>query len=119
MVRPRGRDDRPAPYPPRLVRALGGRSDLHDSRQTNRPKWGARGISVSADEGVLDTEAQNRAHEDDFGGPVDPDARMQDPDELAKALDDEDDEDDARARKDRDDNNGAPSGIRSGDEWRD
>ena len=85
---------------------------LHDDGAARRPKWGSRGISISADEGVLDA--------DQHAGPVDSDAKMQDPDELAKALDDDDD--------DADDEEGAgPSsppkknvpGLRSGDEWDD
>lgn len=88
------------------------------TRRGPRPKWGARGISVSADEGVLDTERENRAHDEQIDGVVDPDAKMQDPDELARALDDDDEETPLRPGQ-HTDNNGAPSGIRSGDEWRD
>ncbi|CRK31599.1 hypothetical protein BN1723_019406, partial [Verticillium longisporum] len=55
----------------------------HESRRGgSRSKWGARGISVSADDGVLEAERGERAEYD--GGIVDPDAKMQDPDELAK-----------------------------------
>jgi hypothetical protein len=64
-------------------------------------KWGARGISVSADDGVL---AGERARQKQFQGQesgivnaedhVDPDAKMRDPDELARILDDEDEDDD-------------------------
>ncbi|KAH6884512.1 ER lumen protein retaining receptor-domain-containing protein [Thelonectria olida] len=94
--------------------------DIHDPSDTRRggarPKWGARGISVSADDGVLETERQNREH-DEIDGAVDPDAKMQDPDELAKALDDDDEN--TPLRPDRDESNGAPSGLRAGEEWRD
>ena len=83
-----------------------------------RPNWGARGISVSADEGVLDTERRNREEDEGLDDNVDPDARMQDPDELAKALDDDDDED-TPLRAGQSSSQTAPGGIRSGDEWRD
>lgn len=101
--------------------ALGGEhGDNGRPRGGGRPKWGARGISVSADEGVLDTDRQNREAADDLEGAVDPDAKMQDPDELAKALDDDDDEDDAAGPSSSSQNKGGavPSGIRGGDEWR-
>ncbi|KAF4469297.1 ER lumen retaining receptor [Fusarium albosuccineum] len=85
-------------------------------RRSARPKWGARGISVSADDGVLEQERHNRDR-DELGGPVDPDAKMQDPDELAKALDDDDDEQTPLRPGQTD--NGQPSGLRAGEEWRD
>ncbi|RDA85962.1 hypothetical protein CP532_0802 [Ophiocordyceps camponoti-leonardi (nom. inval.)] len=87
-----------------------------DARRTGRPKWGARGISVSADEGVLDTERLNRADAEDA---TDPDAKMRDPDELARALDDDDDDDDgAAAGASSAASGGQLRGMRSGDEWR-
>ncbi|KAK5992421.1 HDEL receptor [Cladobotryum mycophilum] len=81
-----------------------------------RPKWGSRGISVSADDGVLETDRQNR---EDIEGNVDPDAKMQDPDELARALDDDDDDEDTPLRRGEGTSQASPSGVRSGDEWRD
>ncbi|ROT39340.1 ER lumen protein retaining receptor 2 [Sodiomyces alkalinus F11] len=89
-----------------------------ESGHSSRPKWGARGISVSADEGVLDVERDARPHDDGIGGTVDPDARMKDPDELARALEDDDDTPGpstsaAGAR------NPSPNGISNGQEWRD
>lgn len=85
-----------------------------------RPKWGARGISVSADDGVLDAERHNQSHQDELDGPVDPDAKMQDPDDLARVLDDDDDDDeDTPLRTGQSSSQPAPTGIRSGDEWRD
>ncbi|KAG5987262.1 hypothetical protein E4U54_005069 [Claviceps lovelessii] len=101
--------------------ALGGPG--HESRRSARPGWGARGISVSADEDVFDQERHR--DEDGLEERVDPDAKMQDPDELAKALvDDDDDEDEgisATASSSSKLAKGAsvPNGIRSGDEWRD
>ncbi|KAF4829843.1 ER lumen protein-retaining receptor A [Colletotrichum siamense] len=99
--------------------ALGGGND--DSRRGGRPKWGARGISVSADEGVLDTDRDNRRRDEELEeGVIDPDAKMQDPDELARVLDD--DESDSDSNKASGSNgrvNGAPSGIQNGQEWRD
>lgn len=79
----------------------------------SRAKWGSRGISVSADEGVLEHEA---SFQDESVTDVDPDASMQDPDELARALDEDDD--DAPPKKVAKDSAG-PSGIRNGDEWDD
>ncbi|KAG5938121.1 hypothetical protein E4U59_003995 [Claviceps monticola] len=102
--------------------ALGDHS--HDARRSARHGWGARGISVSADE--HDFDEGPRHDEDGLEEGVDPDARMQDPDELAKALDDDDEgiptasvgvsstSTSKPAKKDS-----VPSGIRSGDEWRD
>ncbi|KAL2172040.1 hypothetical protein VTG60DRAFT_410 [Thermothelomyces hinnuleus] len=109
-----------------------------------RPKWGSRGISISADEGVLEHERDRGmalADDDDDDGDddeehgvtaaLDPDAKMRDPDELARALDEEDDEDPAGAaapgssasqqKKGKEvhtDANGKPSGVRN-DEWDD
>ncbi|KAK3329595.1 ER lumen protein retaining receptor-domain-containing protein [Apodospora peruviana] len=56
-----------------------------------RAKWGSRGISVSADDGVLDHERSLEEH-GVTDAAMDPDAKMHDPDDLARALD-EDDED--------------------------
>jgi hypothetical protein len=93
-----------------------------------RPKWGSRGISISADEGVLEHERERgqALNEDDDGvtGAVDPDAKMRDPDELAMALDEDDDLDapgsSSQQKKDvHADGKGQPSGVRSGDEWND
>ena len=96
-------------------------NDHHTSNPRNggggggapRGKWGSRGISVSADEGTLEHE---QSYEDDsVTDVVDPDARMQDPDELAKALDEDEDDAPAPAPKAR----AEPSGVRNGDEWDD
>lgn len=92
----------------------------NDTRRPARPGWGARGISVSADEDVF----EESRHRDDDGleEGVDPDARMQDPDELAKALDDDDDDDEgtptASSSSKSPKGDGVPKGMRSGDEWR-
>lgn len=77
-----------------------------------RPRWGARGISVSADDGVFDAEREHLAQDEGVTSPVDPDAKMRDPDELARALDD----DDSDGFHDEDE--GSSSGIRN-DEWED
>ncbi|SPO07681.1 related to endoplasmic reticulum retention receptor [Cephalotrichum gorgonifer] len=82
-----------------------------------RPKWGSRGISVSADEDVFEREPLNRHDSDDLNEPIDPDAKMQDPDDLAKALDDEDE--DSPLPGPYPGTNGEASGVRGGDEWRD
>ncbi|GKU03022.1 er lumen protein retaining receptor [Fusarium langsethiae] len=89
--------------------------DQGGNRRGARPKWGARGISVSADDGVLEQERHN-SDQDEFGGPVDPDAKMQDPDELARALDDDDDENTPLRPGQTE---GQPSGLQGGEGWRD
>jgi hypothetical protein len=98
--------------------ALGG--DHSAGRgSSGRPKWGSRGISVSADEGVLETDRLNSEGADLDGG-VDPDAKMQDPDELARALDDDDEPSSSRATSSPKNNQQPPpNGIRNGDEWDD
>ncbi|KAL2127935.1 hypothetical protein VTI74DRAFT_9948 [Chaetomium olivicolor] len=119
--------------------ALGGRQSNTNNHRSGggggggaRPKWGSRGISISADEGVLEHE-YDRGEEHGVTDIVDPDAKMRDPDELARALDEEDDDfgDNAPAsssssqqKKDttkqtHTDSNGQPSGVRNGDEWDD
>lgn len=89
-------------------------------------KWGARGISVSADDGVLEGErSRQRGFADQEDGIVDSglgddddadaDAKMKDPDELAKILnDDEDDGSDDGVLK-----SAGPSDVGNGSEWRD
>jgi hypothetical protein len=86
-----------------------------------RAKWGSRGISVSADDGVLDDEEHHGMLDDSddeehgVSGPVDPDAKMQDPDELARALEEDDEDDTLPAVNSR----AEASGVRGGDEWDD
>jgi hypothetical protein len=96
-----------------------------------RPKWGSRGISISADEGVLEHERARALHDDDDDEEhgvmdvVDPDAKMRDPDELARALDEEEDLEAAGSSSQQKkpaphtDATGQPSGVRNGDEWDD
>lgn len=90
-----------------------------------RAGWGARGISVSADDGVLGEESGLVGDSDDeeehgVTGGLDADAKMRDPDELARALE-EDDEDGTPpgSSGEHTDPRGVPSGVRSGDEWND
>ncbi|KAI0007758.1 ER lumen protein retaining receptor-domain-containing protein [Xylariaceae sp. FL0662B] len=77
----------------------GSNGNAASSRQQRRSKWGARGISISADDGVREHEARHADddhddHDHEFNEPAaDPDAKMRDPDELARALDDDDDDD--------------------------
>ncbi|PMD38388.1 hypothetical protein L207DRAFT_492191 [Hyaloscypha variabilis F] len=89
----------------------------------NGSKWGARGISVSADDGVLEGERERQngflGQEEGVidtltGEETDPDAKMKDPDELARILDDDDDDDDGVLP-------GGESSERvgNGSEWRD
>lgn len=86
------------------------------SRRSRGSNWGKRGISVRADDGILADEEQRQGAED--AAIHDPDARMQDPDELARALEhDDDDEDEAAlpSRSDSDPRNGSSS---SAGAWR-
>lgn len=98
----------------------GGRNGngIGGNGNTARSAWGKRGISVSADDGTLGHEGQPFSEEDDEEeGVMDldaPDAKMKDPDELARALDDEEDEAGAGSSSSR-----VPTGVRGGDEWRD
>ena len=92
-----------------------GRSNGNGPSRGSRAKWGSRGISISADDGVLEHEDSLEEH--GVTDSLDPDARMQDPDELAKALD-EDDED-ASLPTAPGALLGGPSGISNGDEWND
>ncbi|KAJ6782387.1 hypothetical protein PWT90_08021 [Aphanocladium album] len=89
----------------------------HDEPHGSRPKWGSRGISVSADEGVFEDDEHGEGSRG-LDDAVDPDAKMQDPDDLAKALDDDDDEDEDAPLRGQS-SGSAAAGIRSGDEWRD
>jgi hypothetical protein len=101
-------------------------------RTESRAKWGARGISVQADDsvlaaerqrqngfkgqeqGVIDTRREGNEFLDEDGD--DDDAKMKDPDELAKILDDEDEDDgsDDGVLRAAD-----SSGVSNGSEWRD
>jgi hypothetical protein len=102
--------------------ALGGNANGDGSAGSRRSKWGVRGISISADDDTHEHEA-SRVDDDEFTTPVDPDAKMQDPDELARALDDDDDEEAAPSTSAHPTSNnnasGAPSGVSNGHEWRD
>ncbi|KAI1501184.1 ER lumen protein retaining receptor 2 [Biscogniauxia marginata] len=109
-----------------------GNGHASSQQQQRRSKWGARGISVSADDTTLEQEHPGRSDSDEFSdAAVDPDAKMKDPDELARALDDDDsdsDDDDsdddtppsaAASSSHSDANRGVPSGVNNGNEWRD
>ncbi|PSR77906.1 ER lumen protein retaining receptor-domain-containing protein [Coniella lustricola] len=106
--------------------ALGGAGN----GATRRGGWGKRGISVSADDGVLGSEGRPFMEDDDEeeNGIADidaPDAKMKDPDELASALDDEDDHDATTAGGSGSSNGSGsgsasvPHGVGGGAEWRD
>jgi hypothetical protein len=91
-----------------------------DGDVTPTPKrasnWGKRGISVRADDSILAEEGQRQGERDTA---IDaPDARMKDPDELARVLDDDDDEEDGEVLPSRADAGTKPSGIGGGEEWR-
>ncbi|KAK3996803.1 ER lumen protein retaining receptor-domain-containing protein [Cladorrhinum sp. PSN332] len=119
---------------PALGRGVG--YNHHDSNggrnsRVSRAKWGARGISISADEGTFEAEdsLSNQLGDDEQEhGVIDPDAKMQDPDDLARALQDEDDDDDSDAeeskplhgkQKQQDNKAAGPSIVGNGDEWDD
>ncbi len=117
-------------------RSAGAGAEGNAASSARRSKWGARGISVSADEGVYDDRQAQQAggsgggfNDDDDDDPVDPDAKMKDPDELARVLDeadDDDDDDDDDSEEDatppaarKGNNPGGAGGISNGSEWRD
>lgn len=86
--------------------------------RTGASKWGSRGISVSADEGVLQGEHERQqgyeAQEDGVINTAqegDEDAQLKDPDELAGILEDDDDDDDLPSAR--------AEGVGNGNEWRD
>ncbi|KAI0384182.1 ER lumen protein retaining receptor-domain-containing protein [Hypomontagnella monticulosa] len=102
--------------------ALGGSNGI--SSQPRRSKWGSRGISISADDGVHEHEQRRGDHDDFDDNPVDPDAKMKDPDELARALDDDDDDDEGlptsgAGTSSRPEPNKNTNGVSNGSEWRD
>lgn len=92
---------------------------LDDGDATERPapkrKWGSRGISVSADDTVLANERRRQREEDTA---IDaPDAKMKDPDELARVLE-EDDEDNDGLPPSAGVSDARSGDIGSGEEWR-
>lgn len=101
--------------------ALGGSGNGNGASNNGarRSKWGARGISVSADEDTHEHEASRGDGNEDFS--ADPDAKMQDPDELARALDDDDDDEHTPATSSASSRGaaGASNGVSNGSEWRD
>jgi hypothetical protein len=99
--------------------ALGGDENGHAPSQ-RRSKWGARGISISADDSTFEHEHHPELN-DDISGTIDPDAKMQDPDELARALDDDDDGEDDAAPSGSKPNatKNVPHSVNNENEWRD
>ncbi|TLS23004.1 uncharacterized protein PpBr36_05639 [Pyricularia pennisetigena] len=107
---------------------LGGHGANGTQPRSSRAKWGARGISISADDGVHEHEQGRSDGEHNIDASVDPDARMKDPDELARALDLDDDDDDDDENAPLAASSAAPgsssqaasnaSGVRN-DEWKD
>jgi hypothetical protein len=96
--------------------ALGGSEDANASSQ-RRSKWGARGISISADDATFEQETSSD-HIDDLSGAVDPDAKMKDPDELARALEDDGDDDGAPSSSNTSSNKTVPHVVNNENEWR-
>ncbi|KAJ8108279.1 hypothetical protein ONZ43_g6477 [Nemania bipapillata] len=86
-----------------------------------RSKWGARGISISADDTTFEQEHANDLN-DEISGTIDPDAKMKDPDELARALDDDEDDDDeddgAPSGSNTNSHKNVPPGVNNENEWR-
>ncbi|CZT39832.1 related to endoplasmic reticulum retention receptor [Rhynchosporium secalis] len=97
-----------------------GRDDVPAPRTAS--KWGSRGISVSADDGVLASERERqKAFQGQEQGVIstgdeDPDAKMRDPDELARILDD--DEEDGFEDDDGVLPSGSSAAVGNGSEWR-
>lgn len=87
--------------------ALGSHRSTARATRSSGNKWASRGISISADDDTLDVES-GQHEEGVVAGPVDPDARMQDPEELARALNEsssEEDSDDSNDNEEDDDSN--------------
>ncbi|KAI8626670.1 ER lumen protein retaining receptor-domain-containing protein [Xylariaceae sp. FL1651] len=97
--------------------ALGGEENGNASSQ-RRSKWGARGISISADDTTFEQEPQHDQN-DEFSGTVDPDAKMKDPDELARALDDDEEDGAPSGSSHADSSKNIPAGVNNENEWRD
>ena len=100
-----------------------GRGDRSASGRTGNSNWGSRGISVSADEGVLEADGlrQDGFSEQEEGiidsrAEGDEDAKMRDPDELARILEDEDSDDDGVLPGSSTD---GVKGVKNGSEWHD
>jgi hypothetical protein len=83
--------------------------------QRTGSNWGSRGISVSADDGVLENESDRvfQEQEDGIINAGDRDAKMKDPDELARVLEDDDNDEGALPQSE---NSGR---VGNGSEWRD
>jgi hypothetical protein len=109
-LHPEDDDDEPSARP--------GATRNESSRANGSSRWGPKGISVSADDGVLENESQR---EDAFEDAIDaPDAKMRDPDELARDLDDDDsDDDDGVLPSHHEGSSAAAAGVSGGEEWRD
>jgi hypothetical protein len=91
-----------------------------DGEVTPTPKrvsnWGKRGISVRADDSILADEGQRQRERDTA---IDaPDARMKDPDELARVLEEDDEEEDGEVLPSRSDADAKTHGVGGGEEWR-
>ncbi|CAG8958364.1 hypothetical protein HYFRA_00011041 [Hymenoscyphus fraxineus] len=93
--------------------ALGGDSPAPPRAGSN---WGSRGISVSADDGVLENESDRVFQEQEDGVVDTTDAKMKDPDELARVLDEDDDSDDGILPGS---SSGGSDPVGNGSEWRD
>jgi hypothetical protein len=95
---------------------LSGEENGNASSQ-RRSNWGARGISISADDTTFEQETHHDQN-DGLSGTVDPDAKMKDPDELARALDDDEDDDEAPSGSHSNSNKSLPAGVNNENEWR-
>lgn len=95
--------------------ALGGDGPAAPRAGSN---WGSRGISVSADDGVLESESDRVFQEQEDGIVDTADAKMKDPDELARILEEDDDSDDG-VLPNSGESSGASAPVGNGSEWRD
>lgn len=80
--------------------------------------WGSRGISVSADDGVLESESDRVFQEQEDGIVDTADAKMKDPDELARILEEDDDSEDGLTPHSGESSIGAAAPVGNGSEWR-
>ncbi|KAI9734791.1 MAG: hypothetical protein M1818_006778 [Claussenomyces sp. TS43310] len=94
----------------------GGLGQQPENRNGNT-KWGPRGISISADDSVLEHDRERQRRREGETDAELTDTRMSDPDEMARVLEEEDEEDEEES--DGAKSSGHPIGVSGGEEWRD
>jgi len=97
--------------------ALGDPNNPTRTGPLKSSKWGKRGISVSADDGIAEHERERGLGGQESGvidraQEGDEDAKMRDPDELARILEDDESDDDGLPSP-------AVAGVKNGSEWHD